>query len=244
MLQPSVPSCFRILVLASSAWVMGCAPPAKEAESAKTRAKAETEVEAKAGVAAAAEDGRDDSQMASMPEVVFDPRNPPPGFQKCHRNHCHRVGGGVASYQQVMKEIGATKAINVPKPMPMPAAPSDVAAVPDDAIKTESGLAMKVLEAGKGKNPTKQSTVVMHYTAWTSAGKGFDSSVARGEPAMIPMARLHIKGLAEGLQLMTAGEKRRLWIPQELAFEGRPGKPEGMVVFDVQLLEVLSSPAG
>ena len=125
-------------------------------------------------------DGQDYSKMVSMPEVVFDPRNPPAGFTSCHRNHCHREGGGVASYQQVMQEIGATKAINIPKPKPMPEAPSDVAAVPSDAKRTKSGLATKVLKPGSGAKPTPDSTVVVHYTGWTSDGVGFDSSVAPG----------------------------------------------------------------
>ena len=47
-------------------------------------------------------------------EIVFDPRNPPPGYTNCHRNHCHKVGGGVASYAQVMAEMGATKIIGEP----------------------------------------------------------------------------------------------------------------------------------
>jgi peptidylprolyl isomerase len=37
---------------------------------------------------------------------------------------------------------------------------------------------------------------------------------------------------------MVVGEKRRLWIPEALAYGGRPGKPKGMLVFDVELLEV------
>ena len=53
--------------------------------------------------------------------MPYDPaRNPPPGWIKCHRNHCHRIGGGVASYKQVMAEIGATKIEGVPKMGPMP----------------------------------------------------------------------------------------------------------------------------
>ena len=51
-------------------------------------------------------------------EVVFDPRNPPAGYTKCHRNHCHREDGGVESYKQVMDAIGATKIIGVPKERP------------------------------------------------------------------------------------------------------------------------------
>ncbi len=35
---------------------------------------------------------------------------------------------------------------------------------------------------------------------------------------------------------MVVGEKRRFWIPEELAYKGRPGAPQGMLVFDVELL--------
>ncbi|MGE3458824.1 MAG: FKBP-type peptidyl-prolyl cis-trans isomerase, partial [Kofleriaceae bacterium] len=38
------------------------------------------------------------------------------------------------------------------------------------------------------------------------------------------------------------GEKARLWIPEELAYKGRAGKPKGMLVFDVELLEIKSTP--
>ena len=44
-----------------------------------------------------------------------------------------------------------------------------------------------------------------------------------------------ISGWTEGLQLMTAGEKMRFWIPEKLAYKGeRP--PRGMLVFDVELI--------
>jgi peptidylprolyl isomerase len=71
----------------------------------------------------------------------------------------------------------------------------------------------------------------------------FDSSVARGEPATFPLNRV-IKGWTEGVQLMVPGEKTRFWIPVELAYQNRPGKPAGMLVFDVELLEILPAPAG
>ena len=80
---------------------------------------------------------------------------------------------------------------------------------------------------------------MVHYTGWTTGGTAFDSSVARGEPTMIPLSKLRIKGLVEGLLLMSGGEQRRLWLPEALAFQGQRGKPPGMVVFDVELLEVL-----
>ena len=123
-----------------------------------------------------------------------------------------------------------------------PPAPPDVAAAPADAAKTISGLATKVLQKGTGdKTPTTQEMVVVHYTGWTTDGKVFDSSVGRGKPNTFSVGGL-IKGFTEGLQLMTVGEKRRLWIPQELAYRGQPGRPAGMLVFDVELLEILPDP--
>jgi len=175
---------------------------------------------------------------APIKKVVFDPRNPPPGYVNCHRNHCHKVGGGVASYAQVMEAMGATEMVGGLKPKPMPPAPSDVSDPPEDAQWTDSGLATRMLKAGSGeKKPGADSVVSAHYTGWTRGGKGFDSSVARGRPATFPLKRMPA-GFSEGIQLMTVGEERRMWIPQNLAFEGKPGRPPGMVVFDVELREI------
>ena len=117
-------------------------------------------------------------------------------------------------------------------------APSDVAAPPADAERTESGLASKVLEAGDGASPDANDRVTVNYTGWTTDGAMFDSSVTRGRPATFPLGGV-IAGWTEGLQLMKVGEKRRFWIPEDLAYGGRPGAPQGMLVFDVELLEIL-----
>ena len=116
--------------------------------------------------------------------------------------------------------------------------PPDVAAAPADAAKTRTGLASKVITAGTGKShprPTDQVTV--HYTGWTTDGKMFDSSVARGAPLTFALDHV-IAGWTEGLQLMVTGEKRRLWIPEQLAYQGRRGFPMGMLVFDVELIKI------
>ena len=146
-------------------------PKSADTESAKEKAEEKT--------AAKTDEGKSDPN-----EIVFDPRKPPPGFTTCHRNHCHREGGGVASYQQVMQEIGATKIVGVPKQAPMPKAPSDYAGPGPDAQVTASGLAFKVLSKGSGtERPNANSIVVVHYTGWlASNGQAFDSSVARGQP--------------------------------------------------------------
>ncbi len=170
--------------------------------------------------------------------VVFDPANPPPGWIKCHRNHCHHEDGRVASYAQVMQETGATSMVGGKKTEPAPAAPPDVAAPPADATKTPSGLASRVLKAGTGTaKPGPTTGVTVHYTGWTNDGKSFDSSIPRGQPAKFPLNRV-IPGWTEGLQLMVVGEERRFWIPEELAYKGKAGKPQGMLVFDVELISI------
>ena len=49
-----------------------------------------------------------------------------------------------------------------------------------------------------------------------------------------------IPGWTEGVQMMVEGEKRRFWIPAKLAYDGQPGSPQGMLVFDVELIRILS----
>ena len=65
----------------------------------------------------------------------------------------------------------------------------------------------------------------------------FDSSVQRGQPATFTLDRV-IAGWTEGLQMMVEGETRRFWIPASLAYQGQPGQPAGMLVFDVQLIRI------
>jgi FKBP-type peptidyl-prolyl cis-trans isomerase len=121
-------------------------------------------------------------------------------------------------------------------------APADVAAPPGDAVKTASGLATKVLSTGTGtEHPSATDTVTAHYTGWTTDGKMFDSSVLRGAPVQFPVNRV-IPGWGEAVQLMVAGEKRRVWIPEKLAYKGQEGRPKGMLVFDIELISFVPSP--
>ena len=125
-----------------------------------------------------------------------------------------------------------------------PKAPADVAAAPADAIKSESGLASKVIKKGKGgEKPGEADVVTVHYSGWTTDGNLFDSSVMRGEPVKFPLNRV-IKGWTEGVQLMEIGETRRFWIPQGLAYGDNPpqGAPQGMLVFDVELIDFKGTP--
>ena len=131
--------------------------------------------------------------------------------------------------------ITSITSAQTPSPSAIPA-PDDVSAPPIDAEKTASGLVSKVLTPGKGStHPAKSDFVTVHYTGWTTDGKMFDSSLSRGKPATFPLDKV-IAGWTEGVQLMVAGEKRRLWIPEELAYKGKAERPAGTLVFDVELI--------
>ena len=135
---------------------------------------------------------------------------------------------------------GSEKAVAPPAKSNPYAAPADVSKAPDDATRTKSGLAYKVLTPGKGNvHPRPTDRVTVNYTGWETNGRMFDSSYKRGKPATFPLNRV-IKGWTEGLQLMVVGDKVRLWIPPEYAYGrvSRGGRPSGELVFDIELLEI------
>lgn len=133
----------------------------------------------------------------------------------------------------------ATMVIELVDILPGPKTPPDVKAPPRDAVVEKDGLASKVLTKGTGTtHPTPTSRVQVNYAGWTTDGKMFDSSYARGEPATFSLNGV-IPGWTEALQLMVEGEKRRIWVPEKLAYAGKPGAPQGMLVFEVELLKIL-----
>lgn len=121
--------------------------------------------------------------------------------------------------------------------------PPDVAEAPADAVITASGLASKLILPGVGRtNPARNARVTVDYTGWTTDGKMFDSSLITGKPATFPLDKV-IEGWTEGVQLMVAGETRRFWIPESLAYKGKAGRPKGTLVFDVKLISFAEPPS-
>lgn len=105
---------------------------------------------------------------------------------------------------------------------------------------TASGLQYEVLVKGTGSKPKATDTVQVHYHGTLIDGTVFDSSVERGEPATFPVGGV-IKGWVEALQLMSVGDKWKLYIPADLAYGPSPsGKipPNSALIFEVQLLGI------
>lgn len=109
---------------------------------------------------------------------------------------------------------------------------------PSYALRTASGLAFVVLQPGSGtEHPMPTSTVTAHYEGWTTDGNKFDSSYDRGQATKLPLQHV-IPGWQEAVPLMLVGEKTRFWIPAELAYGDKPGRPQGTLIFDIELISI------
>lgn len=117
-----------------------------------------------------------------------------------------------------------------------------------EGIKTTaSGLQYKVEKEGDGEKPKAADTVKVHYTGKLIDGTVFDSSVERGEPVTFKVQEV-IPGWIEGLQLMKTGGKYTFYIPSKLGYgefgAGPTIPPNSVLVFDVELLEIVKEEAG
>ncbi len=108
-------------------------------------------------------------------------------------------------------------------------------------IALPSGLQYKILQAGQGKKPSADDTVVCQYRGTLIDGTEFDSSYKRNQAASFPVKGV-IKGWTEALQLMPVGSKWQLFIPPELAYGaygyGTTIGPNATLVFEVELVSI------
>lgn len=108
--------------------------------------------------------------------------------------------------------------------------------------KSDSGLYYEIIEEGSEGRAGSEDTVKLHYEGSLPNGTVFDSSKQRGEPATFPVAGV-VPGFGEGVQLVGAGGKVKLYIPPQLGYGERPPPgsripPNSVLVFDVEMLEV------
>lgn len=112
-----------------------------------------------------------------------------------------------------------------------------------DVVTLDSGLQYMVLESGPAgsASPSASDSVLAHYHGTLIDGTVFDSSVDRGEPAQFGLSQV-ISGWTEGLQLMSVGDKWRLFIPAAMAYgEASPTPaipPNSALIFDVEIIEI------
>ncbi len=106
---------------------------------------------------------------------------------------------------------------------------------------TASGLQYEMLTEGNGALPKATDKVTVHYKGTLIDGTEFDSSYSRGQPVTFPLGNV-IPGWTEGLQLVKAGGKAKLYIPSALAYgeRGAGAKigPNEALVFEVELVSI------
>lgn len=130
----------------------------------------------------------------------------------------------------------------VPMKAPPPT-PPDLNARPADALVTKNGVYYKLLARGTGTvSPKPTDLVRVNYTGWHLDGRLIDTSVGRGETPQFILGKL-IPGWTDVLQLMVAGDKARLWIPPAMAYKNEPGRPSGLLVYDLDLVDITPPPA-
>ncbi len=108
-------------------------------------------------------------------------------------------------------------------------------------IAHKSGLLYKILKKGKGKSPTVNDVVQVHYSAQKPDGKEFDSSYRAGRPISFRLNQM-IQGWKIAVPLMKEGAKWRLYVPYNLAYgpRGRPPQigPYQALIFNIELIKV------
>ena len=115
-----------------------------------------------------------------------------------------------------------------------------------DEIKiTETGLQYEILKLGlTGLKAKKENVVTIHYQASLINGDVYDSSINK-EPVSFPLNAPNgtIKGLHEGIELMSVGDQYRFYIPAKLAYgntspEGSPIPAGSTLIFVVELVKL------
>jgi len=117
--------------------------------------------------------------------------------------------------------------------------PKDLKKPPKTAKKTESGLRIQFLKRGEGEQSAlPEDQVEVRYSGWRQKnGENFDFT-GPGETSTFGASTV-IKGWVETLRTMVIGDKVRVWIPAELAYKGKPSKPQGTLVFDIELVNII-----
>ncbi len=118
---------------------------------------------------------------------------------------------------------------------------ADFLTPPADAVKLPSGISSQVVTAGTGETyPSEYHLIAMHFIGYSPTGNKLYSSYDIGKPMVL---NLHsaFGPWREALEQMVKGEKRRIWLPDELVAQGRG--PQGASIFELELIGLKRVPS-
>ncbi len=114
-------------------------------------------------------------------------------------------------------------------------------------VALPSGLQYRVIRSGPpaGPHPAEGDEIKVHYEGRLVDGTVFDSTLASGQPAVMPLDHL-VPGWMEALPLMRPGDEWELFLPSTLGYgdRGAGGQipPGAVLIFKLQLIGVLPQP--
>lgn len=110
---------------------------------------------------------------------------------------------------------------------------------PAQSTQLHNGVLVEQFEPGAGERLRITDKVRVHYLGRFPDGTVFDSSYARGEPAVFELDKV-IACWTHGLQQLAPGARARLGCPAHTAYgvEGVPGviPPDAILFFDIEVL--------
>lgn len=208
--------------------------PGQPAESAVTESPPAASEGGEAGAATNTKTKPDlgDYEPTGRPKVITPEATPGPDGRPVAAVELEKARAEIEAKRKVMVEE-AKKYVDPPK---------SFTEAPAGTPKSANGLYYQILIPGKGvKKPLIGAHAHVHFAAWNHKGDLFDSSYGWQMPMMVRVGAA-TRGWTEMLLEMTAGEKRRLWVPKDYPFDPHEARTvdastiEGMIVFDVELL--------
>lgn len=115
---------------------------------------------------------------------------------------------------------------------------------PSEATLSPSGLGWLQLAEGTGEeSPGINSVVSVHFTSWKITGELVESTYFVGRPNRTVLSVAYL-GWQEIIPQMLRGERRRLWLPDGMAYFTFSGKPLGSMIFDIELVDFVEPKRG
>lgn len=118
------------------------------------------------------------------------------------------------------------------------------ASVASPQTQAVNELQVQIVIPGTGEQKVQAGdTITVHYVGTLTNGIQFDSSVDRGQPfqVVIGVGQV-IQGWDRGIIGMQVGEKRKLFIPADLAYgaqgAGNAIPPNSALIFEVELISI------
>ncbi len=139
-------------------------------------------------------------------------------------------------------DAGVRDVVDYPEPAPLEwnlgVQEPEALEVSENAQVEDGGLTWLVLREGDRSRATPDEGAVarMRFVGWSADGKPLPGARALTMvPMDVPLDEM-TTGFARAAQKMHPGERRRVWIPEELAWKGQQGRPSGTIIYDMELV--------